>query len=164
MLGTPLSCCLTLKYCRLTRRDLSTIGDSVLIGVTKDGIKFSTSGDIGSANINVRLAAQQLSLGLRSRLMHSQSRLLLENVTSFCDSDWLLPCRQNTNADKPEETTVIDLQEPVSLSFALRYLNSFAKASPLSNQVQTLHKLCSCSPHDACTVGYIMRCAVHVSR
>lgn len=45
--------------------------------------------------------------------------------------------------DKPEENTVIDLQEPVSLSFALRYLNSFAKASPLSNQVQTLHKLCS---------------------
>ena len=39
--------------------------------------------------------------------------------------------------DKPEENTVIDLQEPVSLSFALRYLNSFAKASPLSNQVQT---------------------------
>lgn len=35
-------------------RDLATIGDSVLISVTKDGIKFSTSGDIGSANINVR--------------------------------------------------------------------------------------------------------------
>ncbi len=42
--------------------------------------------------------------------------------------------------DKPEEATVIDLQEPVSLSFALRYLNSFAKASPLSSQVQRLPK------------------------
>ena len=35
-------------------RDLSTIGEAVLISVSKDGIKFSTSGDIGSANISVR--------------------------------------------------------------------------------------------------------------
>ena len=38
------------------RRDLSTIGDSVLISVTKDGVKFSTSGDIGSANVTIRCA------------------------------------------------------------------------------------------------------------
>lgn len=30
---------------------------------------------------------------------------------------------------------MIDLNEPVSLTFALRYLNSFAKATPLSNVV-----------------------------
>ena len=35
-------------------RDLSGIGDSVVISVTKDGIKFSTNGDIGKANITVR--------------------------------------------------------------------------------------------------------------
>ncbi|KAH0445270.1 hypothetical protein IEQ34_025523 [Dendrobium chrysotoxum] len=35
-------------------RDLSGIGDTVAISVTKDGIKFSTNGDIGSANITVR--------------------------------------------------------------------------------------------------------------
>ena len=48
----------------------------------------------------------------------------------------MLGRRQNTQVDKPEEATVVDLQEPVSLSFALRYLNSFAKASPLSSQVR----------------------------
>lgn len=64
--------------------------------MTKDGVKFSTSGDIGSANIT---------------------------------------CRQNTSADKPEDQTVIDLHDPVTLTFALRYLNSFAKATPLSGQV-----------------------------
>ena len=37
--------------------------------------------------------------------------------------------------DKPEEQTVIDLNEPVMLTFALRYLNSFTKATPLSNTV-----------------------------
>ena len=30
---------------------------------------------------------------------------------------------------------MIDLQEPVSLTFALRYLNSFCKATPLSSTV-----------------------------
>lgn len=34
-----------------------------------------------------------------------------------------------------EEATVIDLNEPVTLTFALRYLNSFAKATPLSTTV-----------------------------
>jgi proliferating cell nuclear antigen len=80
----------------LSCRDLSSIGDTVQISVTKDGVRFSTSGDIGSANIM---------------------------------------CRQNTSVDKQEEATVIDLNEPVELTFALRYLNSFAKATPLSPSV-----------------------------
>ena len=36
---------------------------------------------------------------------------------------------------QPEESTIIEMQEPVSLTFALRYMNSFTKASPLSDQV-----------------------------
>lgn len=36
-------------------------------------------------------------------------------------------CRQNKSVDKPEESTEIDINEPVALTFALRYLNSFAK-------------------------------------
>ena len=77
-------------------KDLSSIGDTVVISVTKDGVKFSTSGDIGSANVTVR---------------------------------------QNTSVDNQDEATVIDLQEPVTLTFALRYLNSFCKATPLSSSV-----------------------------
>eukprot|EP00850_Spirogloea_muscicola_P005211 SM000023S07667 [mRNA] locus=s23:769223:770609:- [translate_table: standard] len=77
-------------------RDLSTIGDTVVISVTKEGVKFSTGGDIGSANIVLR---------------------------------------QNTSADKPEEQTIVEMREPVSLTFALRYFNSFTKASPLSASV-----------------------------
>ncbi|GJY13639.1 proliferating cell nuclear antigen [Tanacetum coccineum] len=48
-----------------------------------------------------------------------------------------------TTADKieealefqPEEATIIEMIEPVSLTFALRYMNSFTKASPLSSTV-----------------------------
>ncbi|EMS47535.1 Proliferating cell nuclear antigen [Triticum urartu] len=77
-------------------KDLSSIGDTVIISVTKEGVKFSTAGDIGTANI---------------------------------------VCRQNNTVDKPEQSTIIEMQEPVSLTFALRYMNSFTKASPLSDQV-----------------------------
>ncbi|KAJ1410862.1 Proliferating cell nuclear antigen, PCNA [Sesbania bispinosa] len=77
-------------------KDLSSIGDTVTIAVTKEGVKFSTRGDIGTANI---------------------------------------VCRQNTTVDKPEEATVIEMNEPVCLTFALRYMNSFTKATPLSDTV-----------------------------
>ncbi|KAK7320287.1 hypothetical protein VNO77_29621 [Canavalia gladiata] len=43
--------------------------------------------------------------------------------------------RQNNVVDKPEEATVIKMDEPVSSKFALRYLKSFTKATPLSNTV-----------------------------
>ena len=36
---------------------------------------------------------------------------------------------------QPEEATIIEMNEPVSLTFALRYMNSFTKASPLSSTV-----------------------------
>lgn len=45
--------------------------------------------------------------------------------------------RSNTAADlKPEQQTTVELGEPVALTFALRYLNSFAKAASLASQVQ----------------------------
>lgn len=78
-------------------RDLSQIGDSVSITCTKDGVKFSVSGDLGTGNVKLS---------------------------------------QTANVDKEEEAVIIDMQEPVSLTFALRYLNSFTKATPLSPQVQ----------------------------
>lgn len=36
---------------------------------------------------------------------------------------------------QPEEATIIEMEAPVSLTFALRYMNSFAKATPLASQV-----------------------------
>ena len=42
---------------------------------------------------------------------------------------------QSSNVDKEEEAVTIEMQEPVVLTFALRYLNFFTKATPLSPQV-----------------------------
>jgi len=46
--------------------------------------------------------------------------------------------RQNSNVDKPENNVEIDLSEPVNLSFSMKYLVNFTKATGLSSQV----KLC----------------------
>ena len=83
------------EFARIVR-DLASIGDTVVIAVTKDGVKFSTTGDAGSANITLK---------------------------------------QHAAADAKDEATAVECSEPVTLSFALRYLNSFAKAAPLSPSV-----------------------------
>ncbi|CAH3151835.1 unnamed protein product [Porites evermanni] len=77
-------------------RDLTQIGDSVKINCTKEGVKFSASGDLGVGNILLK---------------------------------------QSASVDKEEDQVSIELNEPVELTFALRYLNFFTKASPLSNTV-----------------------------
>ncbi|KAK4145448.1 proliferating cell nuclear antigen [Dichotomopilus funicola] len=44
--------------------------------------------------------------------------------------------RQHSNVDKPNESIEIELSEPVQLTFSLKYLVNFCKASALSNQVK----------------------------
>lgn len=44
--------------------------------------------------------------------------------------------RDNSNSDAKEADRVdIEMEEPVNLNFALRYLKSFSKAAPLSDRV-----------------------------
>lgn len=71
----------------------------VAIEATKDGVKFSCSGDIGNGAVTLR---------------------------------------SHTNVEKPEQNIEIELSEPVSLTFSLKYLVNFCKASGLSKTV----KLC----------------------
>ena len=63
-------------------RDLSQFGESVVISCTKEGVKFSAAGDIGTGNIKLA---------------------------------------QTANVDKEEEAVIIEMQEPVTLTFACRF-------------------------------------------
>jgi proliferating cell nuclear antigen len=66
--------------------------------------------------------------------------------------------RQNNNADtKEEEQVVIDMEEPVELTFALRYLNFFTKATGLSGTVSL-----SMSPDVPIVVEYPIESAGYV--
>merc|ERR1712106_228083 len=64
---------------------------------------------------------------------------------------------QGANVDKEEESIIIDMQEAVNLTFALRYLNFFTKATPLSSQV-----ILSLSPEVPLVVEYDIEDIGHV--
>ncbi|CAL3964222.1 unnamed protein product [Diplocarpon coronariae] len=80
-------------------RDLMALSESVSIEASKDGVKFSCTGDIGNGAVTLR---------------------------------------SHSNVDKPELNVEIELTEPVSLTFSLKYLVNFCKAAGLSKSV----KLC----------------------
>mmetsp|Transcript_15758 Transcript_15758/g.15909 ORF Transcript_15758/g.15909 Transcript_15758/m.15909 type:complete len:259 (+) Transcript_15758:34-810(+) len=72
-------------------RDLSVLGDTCTISCTKEGIRFSAQGDLGTGKI---------------MLKHSAGA-------------------------EEKDAVVIDMQEPVELNFAIRYLTMFTKATAL---------------------------------
>lgn len=101
-LGIPetlYSCVIKMPSAEFARicRDLSQFGEAITIACSKEGIKFTSTGDYGTANVKLAQTAQ---------------------------------------SDKEEEAVIIEMQEPVKLNFSCRYLNSFAKATPLCAQVQ----------------------------
>jgi proliferating cell nuclear antigen len=64
-----------------------------------------------------------------------------EGVKFACQGDigsGSVTLRSHANVDKPDLNVEIDLTEPVALTFSLKYLVNFCKASGLSSQV----KLC----------------------
>merc|ERR1712063_202437 len=77
-------------------RDLKEFGETMQVSASKEGIKFSVAGDVGSGNV-------------------------------------MLKPRQ---ADKSEEQVSLTVHEPVTATFALRYLVNFAKAAPLCGVVE----------------------------
>ncbi|KAK4016022.1 proliferating cell nuclear antigen [Daphnia magna] len=117
---TDYACTIRLPSSEFARicRDLSQFGESMVISCTKEGVRFSATGDIGTGNIKLA---------------------------------------QSAKVDKEEEAVVIEMQEPVSLTFACRYLNSFTKATSLSKSVQL-----SMSPEVPLVVEYKIEDIGHV--
>ena len=95
---TPYKCTIKMPSSEFERivRDLQVLGDTCTIACTKEGVRFSVSGSIGTGNILTRA---------------------------------------NASPEKDKDQVIIDMDEPVELNFALRYLNFFTKASSLSEHV-----------------------------
>jgi len=100
-------------------RDLQVLGDTCVISCTKEGVRFSVTGDLGTGNVLVRA---------------------------------------NAGVDKDEkDQVVIEMDEPVELTFALRYLNFFTKATTLGPVV-----VISMSPDVPVVVEYPIEQIGHV--
>merc|ERR1719214_313244 len=77
-------------------RDLKEFGETISINASKEGLRFSVQGDVGTGNV-------------------------------------MLKPRE---AEKEEEKVSLTVHEPVTATFALRYLANFAKAAPLCGSVE----------------------------
>merc|ERR1712238_583603 len=77
-------------------KDLKEFGETMQISASKEGIKFSVAGDVGSGNVMLK----------------------------------------PRDADKAEDKATLTCHEPVTATFALRYLVNFAKAAPLCGTVE----------------------------
>jgi proliferating cell nuclear antigen len=108
--STPYKCIVTLPSAEFQRicREITIIGDSVKISANKEGVTFSVDGDLGSGNVVLRPTNGGGDDGM-----------------DMGDGD----------GSGTDAKTTINLEEDVSLTFALRYLNSFAKATTLASSV-----------------------------
>merc|ERR1711981_429331 len=77
-------------------RDLKEFGETISINASKEGLRFSVQGDVGTGNV-------------------------------------MLKPRE---AEKEEDKVSLTVNEPVTATFALRYLANFAKAAPLCGSVE----------------------------
>lgn len=77
-------------------KDLKEFGETMQVNASKEGIKFSVQGEVGSGNV-------------------------------------MLKPRES---EKPDDRVSLTVHEPVTATFALRYLVNFAKAAPLSGSVE----------------------------
>ncbi|KAG0164822.1 proliferating cell nuclear antigen [Apophysomyces sp. BC1034] len=77
-------------------RDMQVISDSVTIECTKEGIKFSSAGEVGKGSVSLKV---------------------------------------NSSIDSEDDATVIELQQSVCMSFSIKYLINFTKATSLSPRV-----------------------------
>ena len=98
-------------------RDLGVLGDTCVISCTKEGVRFSVTGEMGTGNVLVRT-----------------------RVT-----------------EKPEDQVTIDMEEETTLSFALRYLNFFTRATSLGP-----HVIISMSPDVPIDVEYPIEDIGHI--
>ncbi len=77
-------------------KELAVMGETVRINVTKEGVKFSVTGNQGSGSIM---------------------------------------CKQNSGTDDTKSSVQIKLVDEMEQTFALSYLNTFAKATTISDTV-----------------------------
>jgi len=100
-------------------RDMNTLGDTIEIACSKEGVQFSVKGDVSNGTMNLK---------------------------------------SETQADGDSDNAVlIELEEAVTQTFALRYMNMFTKATPLSKKVSI-----SMSPEVPLVVEYKIENLGHV--
>lgn len=113
-----------------TMKDLMVIGSTVTIHLTKEGVKFSTTGEIGSAFTFLQADS---SSGNRGSV---KAEVKAEPKADEEASDENMARKFS----KLEKNACVDISvgDPVDMSFSLQHLNNFARGASLSDTVKLL--------------------------
>merc|ERR1712129_398822 len=110
-------------------RDLAAIGDTVTISATKQGVQFAVDGDIGAGSMMIK--------GMVAGAGAASSKVKEEGGDEEDEGMQMDVPTQNVDDDGDDEDNGvrIELEESVTQTFSLRYLNNFTKATGLSKEV-----------------------------
>jgi proliferating cell nuclear antigen len=112
-------------------RDMQVFGDTVTIAISKEGVKFSSSGDVGQGYTFLQAA------GVSDRSLKGEVKAEVKAEAHDNDEDEPLSRKYNKSADGGAAVIGVEvtMEEPITLSFALRFMGIFAKGSTLSERV-----------------------------
>lgn len=127
-------------------RDISSLGDTVQITVTKSGVGFAVNGDIGSINLQLKAGTAAPPSSPKKTAAKKEEpeekKVKAEPGTAVKDEPGEKRKRvdddDDASAKKPKKATIaptkqdvrVVCDDTVSLQFALRYLAMFTKAAP----------------------------------
>lgn len=137
---------------------LATLGDSLRIAATKEGVEFAVVGDLGEGATTCNQSPPRRGKARKERgegdsVKKEDDDMEEEDESSDEDDDDLLDDAERAKRKKErqeEEDERVDIvlkdDEPIAQAFAIRYLNMFAKATPLAKKV-TLKMAPDCPLH-----------------
>ncbi|KAG5509166.1 hypothetical protein JKF63_06175 [Porcisia hertigi] len=124
-------------------RDMQIFGDTITIAVSQEGVKFSSSGDLGQGYAFLQAA------GVSDRSTKSEVKAEVKAEIQEDEDEPISRKYNKAEGGSGATGAEVTMEEPITLSFALRFMGIFAKGSTLSERV-TL-KLAKESP---CMVEY----------
>ncbi|CUG90592.1 proliferative cell nuclear antigen, putative [Bodo saltans] len=140
-------------------RDMAVFGDTITVDIDQSGVKFSCSGDVGEAVAFLRSATAADALRSQSKksvkpeikpeLKGESGTVKPEPRGDDEEDDAPIASKFKAETETPSVGVEINLEEPVTLSFALRFMNIFAKGASLSDRV-TLNF----APDSPCMIEY----------
>lgn len=149
-----------------TCRDMATFGDNMSIDISKESVKFQAAGDLGEGCITIQSQGPaDKAPAPKSNILKGEPGVKPEAVKSEVKKEVVEDDENQVVGDVYPDTTkkatktkdmtqdgiYISCSESMQLTFALRYLATFAKGAALSDRV-TL----SLSHEQPCRVEFLM--------
>lgn len=129
-------------------RDMTVFGDTVTVDIDQSGVKFTCSGDVGEAMVLLRsnAASDAVRTSATKSAAKAEVKPEVKNETRVKpeprndDEDEDAPIAKQFSVKQEKDAAAaagveVNIEEPVNLSFALRFMNIFAKGAALSERV-----------------------------